>query len=74
MLSSETLAKTSTFFAGALTPWTMALCPLYFLKSLYVSTSHADTVLSALAANNTSCDENAKEMTAEVCDFKVAVF
>ncbi len=74
VLSSDTLAKSSKLLAGVLTPWTMALCPLYFLNNFSASTSHADTVLSALPANRVSWVENAKDVTALVCDLRVAIF
>ncbi len=74
MLSSDTLANSYKFLAGVLTPWTMALCPLYFLNNFSDSTSHADTVLSALPANKVSWVENANDVTALVCDLRVATF
>jgi hypothetical protein len=52
----------------------IALCPLYFLRSFYDSTSQAETVLSALAAKRMSSLENASAVTALVWDLRFEVF
>lgn len=52
----------------------MALCPLYFLRSFYDSTSQAESVLSALAAKRISSLEKASAVTALVWDLRVVTF